>query len=285
MIHPGKSKILNRYHLALFQLMEIVTDFIDRDNVTFSVCSPQECNPLCRSILNDPAGRARCDGCTAGVLELCRKDRKARRYHCHAGMVDMVVPLFVGDYYLGSLTSGQVRTEPPSERNFQEFLAGHPYLKLPEAQLRQDFFGCKVCTETQLDALMEMLQLIGTYVIETESRLDFLETVNEKKPIQAARLYMEQNCGSCLTVAEIARRVSLSESHFCHLFKAETGISPIQYLNRARIGRAAERLRSSSDSITSIAFEAGFQSLTHFNRIFLKLMGETPRNYRKKQKK
>lgn len=282
---PAKSKILNEYHLALFQLTGIVTDYVNCNNETFSVCPPADCNPLCRLIREYPEGYEACNRSTHENLAICRKERRSHCYRCHAGLIDIIVPLFSGDKYLGALTTGQVFDSPPTSEEFQEFLRTHRYLKQSEAELRQLFFNVRVYTVEQLSALVNLLEIFGNYVIETENKLKFLESVNEKQQIQAARSYMELHCASQLSIGLVANQVSLSESHFCHLFKQETGTSPIQYLNRIRISRAMELLRSTDKSITEIALECGFCNLTHFNRMFRKFADDNPRNYRKKQKK
>ena len=281
---PAQSKILNEYHLALFRLTGIVTDYINRNNETFSVCPASDCNPLCRLIRTYPEGREACNRSTCENLAICRKERRSRHYRCYAGLIDIIVPLFSAHSYLGALTTGQIFDTPPTPEKFREFLETHRYLKESEEELQQLFFGIRVYAEEQLAALVNLLEIFGNYVIETEDKLKFLESVNEKRQIQAARSFMELHYASPLSINYVASQVSLSESHFCHLFKQETGTSPIQYLNRIRISHAMELLRNSDKSITEIAMKCGFSNLTHFNRMFHKFSSKNPRNYRKKQK-
>ena len=284
-VDPARSKILNEYHLALFRLTGIVTDYVNCNNETFSVCPPSDCNPLCRLIREYPEGCEACNQSTRNNVAISQTKRQSRCYRCHAGMIDVIVPLFSEDKYLGALTTGQVFDAPPTPEMFQEFLKTHRYLKQPEAELRRLYFGVQIYTPEQIAALINLLEIFGNYVVETEDKLKFLESVNEKRQIQAARSFIELHCNSQLSISYIASQVSLSESHFCHLFRQETGTTPIQYLNRTRISRAMELLRNTDKSITEIAMECGFSNLTHFNRMFRKFAAESPRNYRKKQKK
>jgi AraC-like DNA-binding protein len=64
------------------------------------------------------------------------------------------------------------------------------------------------------------------------------------------------------------------------LFKKRTGVTFTEYLTRVRIERVKELLVNPNLRISEIAFQAGFQSLTHFNRVFLKLTGQSPTEYR-----
>ena len=68
--------------------------------------------------------------------------------------------------------------------------------------------------------------------------------------------------------------------YICKLFKRHTGMNFTEYVSRLRIDRAKELLANPNLRISEIAYEVGFQSLTHFNRIFRKLEGQAPTAYR-----
>jgi AraC family transcriptional regulator len=82
------------------------------------------------------------------------------------------------------------------------------------------------------------------------------------------------------TLAELARYAGLSRYHFLRTFKSVTGVTPRQWLIRARLQRAAHLLRSGSTPVTEIAFEAGFEDLSNFIRTFRREFGLSPRHYR-----
>ncbi len=91
--------------------------------------------------------------------------------------------------------------------------------------------------------------------------------------------YMETNYVVPLTVAKLAKMACLSRSHFHAAFKAETGMNPIQYLNRIRIRAAQRMLRESDMAIIDIAESCGFANLSHFYHTFKKQVGMTPKQY------
>lgn len=85
-----------------------------------------------------------------------------------------------------------------------------------------------------------------------------------------------------LTLAEVARQACLTPQAFCRSFKKRTGVTYTQYLNDLRVHRACKLLTSSSiSSISSIAFNSGFNSLTNFNRVFRMIMKFSPKEYLK----
>jgi AraC-like DNA-binding protein len=74
--------------------------------------------------------------------------------------------------------------------------------------------------------------------------------------------------------------VNTSSFYFCKLFKKATGLNFTDYVSRVRIEKAKNLLLNPNLRISEIAFEVGFQSLTHFNRVFKKIIGQSPTQYR-----
>lgn len=80
---------------------------------------------------------------------------------------------------------------------------------------------------------------------------------------------------------ELARHAHLSLSHFKKRFKAETGLSPRQFIQRDKIEAAKEQLRHSSRPVTAIALDLGFVSSQYFATVFKRITGTTPTHYRR----
>ncbi len=86
-------------------------------------------------------------------------------------------------------------------------------------------------------------------------------------------------------LAALASDAAMSPYHFLRTFRQVVGMAPHQYVLRTRLHRAALRLRRSGDEIAAIAFEAGFNDLSTFNRRFKKVMGASPGAYRAARRK
>lgn len=99
--------------------------------------------------------------------------------------------------------------------------------------------------------------------------------------VEEAISYMEKNSHRPLTVEELARACSISSSRFFPLFRADTGMTPVEYLQHLRISRAiALMISDESLSVEEISERSGFESSAHFRRIFKRLTGKSPREYR-----
>lgn len=96
---------------------------------------------------------------------------------------------------------------------------------------------------------------------------------------------MEHNLlsGALYPPAYYYEDLNMSRGHFFELFKKTTGYSPIQYMNRFRIGRAIEDLLHTSLSITDISDKYHFSSVHYFSRLFNKQTGQSPRDFRESE--
>lgn len=84
-----------------------------------------------------------------------------------------------------------------------------------------------------------------------------------------------------LSLSDMAHSVNLSSSRFRHLFKAETGISPAQYLRLLRMQRARELIETTFLSMKEVMVKVGVSDKRHFAEDFKKVYGLTPAQYRK----
>jgi len=100
--------------------------------------------------------------------------------------------------------------------------------------------------------------------------------------IQKVVDYIHANLDKRITADDLARAARLSRSRLCYLFKAETGVAPMQYLKRCRIEKARDLLESTPLSVKEIRSSVGLSDRSHFTRSFKETFGVTPFEYRRK---
>ncbi|WP_437549777.1 AraC family transcriptional regulator [Sorangium sp. So ce327] len=103
---------------------------------------------------------------------------------------------------------------------------------------------------------------------------------DRRRAVEAA-LWLDEHAHEPIDLEGAAREVGLSPFHFLRVFGKVVGVTPHQYLVRARLRRAARLLADSARSITDIALDVGFGDLSNFVRTFHRAAGVSPRGFRK----
>ncbi|HHX51878.1 MAG TPA: response regulator [Clostridia bacterium] len=111
---------------------------------------------------------------------------------------------------------------------------------------------------------------------------DFLEKGPDTEDItENLTSFLKANYASNLPLQEVAKKFYFSSSHLSKMLKKKTGLSYTEYLNNLRIAQARFLLKNSSHDINTIARMVGYNSISHFNRIFKKIVGISPTQYKR----
>ena len=235
-------------------------------------------NPFCRLIQRVSAGENKCK--SSGQEQCRRLTRKIKPsiYRCHAGLIDIDVPIIIRGNCLGHVCSGSVLLKKPVSRDLKHLNQYGRYA----ARLKQAYRRSPVVPAQTLQAIADLLLFIANYIVEAEDKINFLtDHVSKYDPIVKAREYLRGHYREKISLADIARVGALSPSRFDHVFKEKTGQTFVHYLQDIRLEKAKLLLASSSLRIVEIALEVGFISPGHFNRTFREREGLSPREYRK----
>ncbi|MDO8979373.1 MAG: AraC family transcriptional regulator [Afipia sp.] len=105
-------------------------------------------------------------------------------------------------------------------------------------------------------------------------------TARDRRRAVESALWMDANADQAVDLESTAKAAGVSPFHFLRLFSNVLGVTPHQYLVRARLRHAARLLADDARSITSIAFDVGFGDLSNFVRTFHRAAGVSPRRFR-----
>lgn len=92
--------------------------------------------------------------------------------------------------------------------------------------------------------------------------------------------FIENNLADHIDFSEYARKHNISPGYFRAVFKTETGLTPVEYLNRLRIVRAIEFLKDETLSMSDVSSAVGIYDANYFSRLFRKIIGYSPREFR-----
>ncbi|MCH7401315.1 AraC family transcriptional regulator [Belliella kenyensis] len=110
------------------------------------------------------------------------------------------------------------------------------------------------------------------------SERDYTET--EGKRMGKVMNYILTKSHTGIELSEVADMAHLSKEAFCRFFKDRTGKTFTAFLSQVRVHQASQLLMESDLSIAQIAYQSGFQNLSYFNRVFKRIQGESPKEYR-----
>ncbi len=102
-----------------------------------------------------------------------------------------------------------------------------------------------------------------------------------KKPIDAAKAYMERAYAEPISMESVAERVGVSPAHFSKIFKVETSVGFTEYLAEIRMNAAKKLLAETQKPVSQVAIEVGYPDEKYFSKRFKKLVGLKPSEYRK----
>jgi len=102
----------------------------------------------------------------------------------------------------------------------------------------------------------------------------------EPEKIWKARKFIEERCAERISLTQVASALRMSPTHLSEKFREVTGTNFVRYIAQARFETACRLLREADLRVSEIGFAVGFQSLSQFNRVFKKLSGKSPTEYR-----
>jgi YesN/AraC family two-component response regulator len=201
---------------------------------------------------------------------------------CFAGLCDSAVPIRVGDNLIAFLQTGQILLHKPTTERFatttRHLLKWGAEVDLK--RLEEAFFQTRVVSKKQYEAILRLLTIFAQHLSALSNQLSVQEANSENPAIARARVYIAEQHAEDLSLDQVAKQVNMSAFYFCKMFKKATSMTFTDYLARVRIEKVKNLLLNPNKRISEAAYEAGFQSLSQFNRVFRRIAGEAPTTYR-----
>jgi AraC family transcriptional regulator len=137
--------------------------------------------------------------------------------------------------------------------------------------------------EGDQDALEEVAVRLSAAALATLADVrpsQYAATARDLRRVTEVLHFIEANVTDRISLAAMARKAGMSAYHFLRMFRQIVGLTPHQFVLRARLHRAAMLLKRSDQPVSTIALDAGFEDLSTFNRRFRRVMGVAPGIYR-----
>jgi len=242
---------------------------------------PKE-NPFCALMAGTNQSCAACLQLQRKVEQEAQLEPKTLK--CFAGLCDSAVPVRVGDNLVAFLQTGQILLHQPNKREFSKVT--RELLKYGVAtdlkRLEEAYFQTRVLKKKQYEAVLRLLAIFAQHLSSLSNQLMVSAEQVESPMVARAKLYITQHQDEEVSLRQVAGAVNTSAFYFCKMFKQATGLTFTDYLARMRIEKVKNLLLNPHKRISEVAYETGFQSLSQFNRVFRRVVGESPTVWRAK---
>lgn len=247
-------------------------------------CQKCERIPICRWIQEQVAGESHCRRVVQQLLE--NGSEEPAETLCDAGLVEMVIPIHSGGLDIGYLVTGgfRVTDRPANPVNRARHLLSRSGLLVDMQRLRKEWQQTPEFTRERVNAIKRWLSLAARQLArEVSEEFDIPPTESSSAlpgPIQRAVGWIQGHCAESINLQKASQVAGLSPGHFSRLFHQTTGLKFSEYVAHTRLRRACDLLATTRMSISQIAFNSGFSSISQFNRSFRKGVGTSPKVFR-----
>ena len=236
-------------------------------------------NPFCAMLAEHPETLAIC--LEAHDQMIRHTGDIPRTVTCPFGLSETAVPVKLGGDTIGYLRIGQVLRKAPLREDTEKVKRtiteqGVAFTK----ELRQAWEKNPLIPPERYGAIVRLLSFFAEQLSALINQIMVEQQNAEPLLVQKARDYIEKHKTEPIALADVARAAGASVFHFCKVFHKSTGLTFTDYVARVRLEDARTQLLNPNRRVSEIAYEVGFQSLTQFNRMFKRIFGQSPTEFR-----
>lgn len=229
----------------------------------------------CKEIQNCEKGRIACRCSDAELFWKSRESKKPEKHICHAGLIDISVPILYNDIIIGYIIFGQMKTDT-------DFSKLKKYLKslgLNETKMNKYYAEISSFDTDKIQSISNIAEMLVKHIL-----LENMLKPNFDENIQRALNYISENLDKDLTIQNISKNTNISKSVLYRRFHSCFNCTVSQYVSTKRIEKAIDLLSNSDLSIEEISQQIGFSSGSYFSKIFKREKGLSPLKYKLKVK-
>ncbi|QAA33186.1 AraC family transcriptional regulator [Clostridium manihotivorum] len=143
----------------------------------------------------------------------------------------------------------------------------------------EKYFGWEIAIKASLYKIFSVVAREGDFLINEST---YTSAISYKITILKRVLnYIQKNYADKIYTEDLAKEVSMNPQYFCRFFKANTGKTPVDFINQYRIEQATKLIKNADKKISDICYEVGFENFSYFIKKFKEYEKCTPNQYRK----
>jgi AraC-like DNA-binding protein/ligand-binding sensor protein len=236
-------------------------------------------NPFCALLAERPKSLAVCLEAHQEMID--HTGELPHTVTCPFGLTETAVPVKLGTKIIGYLRIGQVLRHMPVKADTSKLARQLERCGIPfRGKIRKTWERNPLIPPDKYNAIVRLLAFFAEQLSALTNQL-MLERQNIEPPlVQRAREYIDKHKTEPLSLSAVAKVAGASVFHFCKVFRKSTGLKFTDYVARVRLEDARTQLLNPNRRISEVAYDVGFQSLTQFNRMFKRVFGQSPTEFR-----
>ena len=236
-------------------------------------------NPFCALLAEHPKTLATC---LKAHDEMIRQTGDLpHTVTCPFGLTETAVPVKLGGRTIGYLRIGQVLRHMPAKADTTKVTRQLERDGLPfTGEVRRTWETNPLIPPDKYNAIVRLLTFFAEQLSALTNQIAVEQQNAEPLLVTKARNYIEQHKTEPLSLSAVAQAAGASVFHFCKVFHKSTGLKFTDYVARVRLETARTELLNPNRRISEVAYDVGFQSLTQFNRMFKRIFGQSPTEFR-----
>ncbi len=232
--------------------------------------------PVCSELRKHPKLKDKCTICEDYGHETCEQIRKPFVYRCHAGFIEAHIPICENNVIIGYMLTGHLVCDENAE-----------FIKNKLAEYARDY---NMDPKMLFDKLNQMGTVDREYIESTvnliktcASYLYLSKIIKKSSYVLSNQLkeYIDNHYTEDMSVKNLCDKMYISKTKLYRLSMEAFGMGSSEYVLQKRIDAAKTLLETSNKNIYKIAEEVGFDDTNYFTRIFKKIVGVTPSQYKK----
>lgn len=234
--------------------------------------------PYCLAIGEDENRLAKCKECDLYYAHKARDQHSTVIYTCHAGIAEVVAPVFCDNTIVAYLMLGKFRDAEQKYSSRDIVLEKADEYGLDRDRMLAAFEKLPVFEQSYIDDALLLLQSCISYIVGVEN------VIMINHPIMAQHIaeYIDEHIDDKLTATVLCDHFHVAKHILYDIFDKNFGTTVQKYIIDKRLELAKKLLTTTDKSLSIIASETGFTDYNYFINTFKKLTGTTPLKYRKK---
>ncbi len=246
------------------------------NSLEYEPCDSLSRNTYCSCIKKDPERAKLCFLSDSEHMQISSVTKKIVIYTCHAGLVEMVMPICHYDVVIGYIVCGKFRDRENKYSSVEKVKEIAEKYNLDEKDMISRYKKLSVLSNSEITSFFNIAKICIKYILHNQ-----LISLKNNFLTQKIKTYITENLASPLSVSMLAKKFYVSKNHLYSLFVNEFGISVSRFITNERIKKAKELLIETEKPIVEISELCGYTEYNYFIRIFKKETGISPLKYRK----